>query len=110
MKAKSIRRTASDEFIRPVARGPHPNIGEMRLLEHFKSDRDHLLWQFASDEGPPDHDAVEWLATLQGAIEAVQGLIADGGFQPIGGTKPTTPFMIIGDGETGVRLKKGKKR
>ncbi|TXL75621.1 hypothetical protein FHP25_13275 [Vineibacter terrae] len=71
-------------------------LGETRLLEYFKSERDRLLWHFASGNLPPEREEVEYLATIQVAIQAVEGLIADGGLREIGGEKPTAPFMSTG--------------
>lgn len=67
-------------------------IGEARLLDYFKSERERLLAAFASAEQPPNVNDVAALAAFQNAVQATEALIKDGGFKVIGGQKPKTPF------------------
>lgn len=67
-------------------------IGEERLLQYFKSERDRLLANFATGETPPDFKEVQALAIYQTAIQAVEALIRDGGFKSVEGEKPPSPF------------------
>lgn len=71
-------------------------IGEERLLEYFKSERDRLLTNFASEHTPPEFEEVKRLVTYQSAIQAVEALIRDGGFKPIEGKKPKSLFLATG--------------
>lgn len=73
-------------------------IGEERLLEYFKAERDRLLANFATGQTPPDFEEVQALATYQTAVQAVEALIRDGGFKPVHGEKPTASFWETGSG------------
>lgn len=72
-------------------------IGEMRLLEYFKGERERMLSAFARDDtGPPSETDVHYLAALQNAIQATKDLIGEGGFKVLMGSKPQSRFMSTG--------------